>query len=1027
MMNTMKMLCFGGVYLVLLFFMPLSSAAQHLGQVKGTVLDASSKPLAGVTVSVTNKADTTEKSTAITDASGIFTIKLLKTNQVFLFKFSHIGYDVQSIDNFMVKDGEDNSMMVKMLLSGNTNLEEVVVVGYGTARKRDLTGAVTKVDLEKQGDLANTNVLQSLKGSVPGLNIGATNTAGGTPSLSIRGQNTLSSSAADNAPLLVVDGIIYRGSISDINPSAVESVEILKDASAASIYGSQASNGVFLITTKKGVNTGKPVIAYQGQYAVETPAKEMKPLQGEAYKTFLNDVYWGQVYLAPDYTQLNPKFSLENMLKTAAMREGYLNGVDNNWYDAFTGNGSLNNHNLSISGRNENAGYFVSSGITDQKGFVKNDRYKRYDLRANLDFTITDWLNVGTESFVASTNRPSYVPNFSTIFHMQPFAPIYDENGEYVLQPDALSLNPYLESQIDYDYKQLNLFGNFHADIKVKQIKGLSYRVNYSHNYRTVNTNQFNPWGSNFTGSASKDHTIGYDWSLDNIISYKNQFGQDHRIDFTGLYGVEKRMLDNTYAGATNFENDILGYHYLQAGKADLNTVRSSREVETSLYMMGRLFYSYKDRYMLTGTVRRDGFSGFGPNKKIGIFPSIALGWVVSDEAFFPAKNVIDFLKIRGSYGTTARRAVSRYQTLARITSGPNRVWGDGGLTALGQYINSMANQNLGWESTTGVNLGIDFSLLNSRLSGNVEYYKNNTKDILYSIQLPYLTGFANIMDNIGQVKNHGFEFMLNGKILDRAGFKWDASVNFSAYRNRIVSILGKDANGDGKEDDLISNSLFIGQPQNVIYDYEVSGMWQMEDQVAGRIPTGFFPGTYKLNDLNNDGNISAADDRKILGYGDPAYSMGFSSTLSYRGLSLYFLVNTVQGGDQYYYGRSAPENVFNFSKRDQLSAANAMGWDYWTPQNPDARYRRLDVGSSYGGQPIMQRNFVRLQDLVLSYALDERITKRLGLGKARVFMSGKNLLTITKWDGLDPELNIGIAPGNPLMRSYTLGLNFEL
>lgn len=1026
-MNTrMKALRIYGAGLLLLFFLLDNAYAQQTSKVTGTVLDQLMAPLAGVTVTAISKLDTTQKTTVSTDNNGLFTFHQLKTNQPYLFNFSHIGYNAQIIRDFTLKEGENNSIMIKMVAEDNS-LDEVIVVGYGTARKRDLTGAVTKVDLEKQGDLANTNVLQSLKGSVPGLNIGATNSAGGTPSVSIRGQNTLSTDAGENSPLIVVDGIIYRGNIADINPSNIESVEILKDASAASIYGSQASNGVFLITTKKGVNTGKPVVSYHGQYAIETPAKEMKPLQGEAYKSFLKDVFWDQYYLAPDYVNENPKFDIENTLKTAAMREGYLNGTDNNWYDAFTGNGSLNNHNLSISGRNDNAGYFVSSGLTDQDGFIKNDRYKRYDVRANLDFTITDWLNIGTESFMASTNRPSKVPSYGNIYHMQPFAPIYDSNNQYVLQPDALSLNPYLESQIDYDYRQINLFGNFHADIKIKQLKGFNYRVNYSHNYRTVHTNQFNPWGANFTGSGSKSNNIGYDWSLDNIFSYTNKFGTDHRLDFTGVYGVEKRMLDNTYAGAQNFENDILGYHYLEGGSADLREVTSSREVENSLYMMGRLFYSFKDKYMLTGTVRRDGFSGFGSNKKIGVFPSLALGWVASDEDFFPAKDIINYLKLRGSYGTTARRAVSRYQTLARIKSEPSRVWGDGGTPALGQFINSLANDELGWESTTGINLGMDFSLLNSRISGNFEYYNNNTKNILYSIQLPYLTGFGSIMTNIGKVKNHGFEFTLNGKIIEGKDFKWDASVNFSAYRNSIVSILGRDMNGDGREDDLTANNLFIGHPQNVIYDYEVIGMWQLEDQEAGRIPTGFFPGTYKLNDLNGDNIISAADDRKILGYGDPAYRIGFGSTLNYKDFSLYFFVNSIQGGSKYYYGKSAPENQHNFSKRDQLSYANAMGWDYWTPHNPDAKYRRLDVGSSYGGQPIMQRNFIRLQDLSLSYKLNERISNKLGVSKARVFLSGKNLITLTKWDGLDPELGIGIAVGNPLMKSYTVGLNFEL
>lgn len=977
--------------------------------VTGTVTEADGGlPLPGLTLMVKGTTAGT-----VTDAEGKYSISVADPQAVLVF--SYIGYLAQEITV-----GNQSVIDVQMA-SDLANLDEVVVIGYGTVEKRDLTGAVASVDVKQQQELANVNLMQSLQGRVAGLNVGATTSSGANPVINIRGQSTLSSSNADNAPLIVLDGIIYRGSLVDINPANVESMEVLKDGSAAAVYGSQASNGVILITTKKGAMEGKPIISYSGQYSVQVPTNTMRPFNTAENKAFLDDVYWTDSRIGPDYLTPNPDFSVTPYLKTLQISEGYQNNVDNDWWGMLTGNGMINKQDLSIRGRSENSGYFVSAGYLDQEGFVENDDYTRVSINVNLDTKVTDWLKFGMETFLTSSDYSGVSPSVGSIFHFQPFAPIYDADGEYVLQPDGASLSPFLQYQIDDEDKRMNLFGNFHFDVQLPFLEGFNYRLNFGNNYIANHHNQFNPWGANFTGSAYKNESMLRSYIIDNIFSYNRTFNQDHKINFTFLYGVESIRTSSTNSSAQNFVNPTLGFNNMEAGDPALNQISSDAQKETSLYTMARLIYTYKNRYMITGNFRRDGFSGFGSNSKIGTFPSVAVGWVMSEEGFMASSNVIDFLKLRASYGQTGRRAVSRYQTLATVEASPSIIFGDGGSATIGQWITSMANDDLKWETTTGLNLGADFELFGSRLYGNVEYYQNNTADILYSIQIPTLTGFSTITSNIGKVKNHGMEVVLNGRVIKNSDWSWDAGIVFSRNRNEIVSILGADNDGDGKEDDLITNQLFIGQPQNLIYDYEITGMWQLNDEV----PTGFFPGTYKLNDTNGDGTITPLD-RKILGYEDPAYRFGISNTVKYKNFSLYVFINSIQGGKDYYYGDGSPYADGNLYKKDQLSYSNAMPFDYWMPENPDAKYRRLDTPASIDGRPYDQRNFVRLQDISLAYSFGPSLLEKLKIQSMKLNISGKNLATWTKWEGWDPETGSGLVAGVPLLKNYTIGLNVE-
>lgn len=991
------------------YIIDIRSEIQQTRTISGTVTYESGEPMPGVTVMIKGTSQGT-----ITNVKGEYTIDIPEDATLV---FSFVGMLSQEIEV-----GNQNIINV-ILVQDAIGIEEVVAIGYGTMRKSDLTGAVERVSLRDVRDLPNTSVMQAMHGSVAGLNVGAVVQAGEEPDISIRGQNTLSSAASVNAPLMVVDGTIYRGSIIDLNPSDIETVDILKDASSSAIYGSQASNGVMIITTKRGKVVGKPIINYNASYTIDQDPRKIIPMQADEYAEFYPKLFWSEgSRLAPDYLQPNPDYDISINFKTNEIATGYEEGIDYPWYDTFTGNGFKNSHNLSVRGENNQISYFFSGGIDDVKGHLKNDRYKRYSYRLNLDADINSWLTVGIQSFVTSSDYSGAEPSISTVFGLQPWAPATDENGEYIERPEGGWISPYYEIMQDNLDKRLNLFGNLYAEIQLP-LKGLKYKINFSQNYRTSNLDNFDPIGANRQGLGYKNSDINYDYTIDNILSYSNTFNDVHNINGTLVYGVEKRQYSFTNSQAQNFANDLLGYNKLDAGDPTLFQVSSGAEAEQSLYTMARLMYNYNNRYLVTGTIRRDGFSGFGSNQKIGVFPSVALGWVISEEDFFDGNLPwFNYLKIRVSYGKSGRRGVGRYDTKAIVEAAPYYVFGDGGSPVLGQWVSSLANDNLGWETTTGFNGGIDFSILNSRLFGNIEYYKNNTENILYPIQLPLMTGFESINTNIGKVANHGIEVKLNSHIVKTSDFSWIAGINFSRNRNKIVSILGYDNDGDGIEDDLVANELFIGEPTDVVYDYVIEGIWQLSDEEAGLIPTGFLPGQYKIADLNG-GGISASDDKKILGYRDPSYRVGLTNTITYKQFRLYTFINSIQGGKDYYYGNDNP-----FVKGNTLQYRNVAhgGWDFWMPENPDARFNRLDVYSSYDPNRYLQRNFVRIQDVSLSYTFNQKQLSKIDIQSLRLFVSGKNLATFTKWRGQDPETGVGYTFGLPVMRSYSVGLNVE-
>lgn len=973
-------------------------------QVKVTVSDALG-PLAGAGVLVQGTSRGT-----VTDIDGIAEISISENGVV---EVSMIGYTTQAIPV------AGKSSLDVVLAEDAVMLDEVVFIGYGTAKKKDLTGSVVKADIETFKYSPNTSIMESLHGTVPGLNIGQVNAAGAEPSIEVRGQVTINGSTD---PLIILDGIIYAGRISDLNPSDIESMEVLKDASSKAVYGAQAANGVIIITTKSGRRETTPSITYNGTFAFNEPSIKTRLLNRKEWLQRIRDIeYEGAYTRESGYTEENPNWDFTMAQVTPKTRNGIENGLEYDWWDACTNIGHLFKHSVSVSGGSKRSSYYLSGSHSDVKGVTMNDLYRRNTLRMNMDVNVTDWLKIGTNTFLAFLDYSGESTNIGNILLMNPVVSpfVSPEDGNWDLEPNPTgikTLNPFMQTRSKDMEKKHQVNTDVYAIVDIPWVSGLQYRMNYSYALNASNSGNFNMYKDNLQGHGEKSYGNDYYWLLDNILSYSHSFNR-HNLSMTFVYGASKREHDTTKAEGTGYDSDVLGYNSLEL--ATLQKISSSAYSQASLYQMARVSYNYAGRYLFNATLRRDGFSGFAENHKFGWFPSAGIGWVATEEAFMKKFSWLTHLKLRVSYGRTGNQT-SRYASLARMSSA-DYVFGDGASTSVGTSLTQMANPNLKWETTDELNAGVDFGFLKGRISGSIDYYNSLTKDLLWDMAIPSSTGFTEISTNLGKIRNNGIEIMLTGIPFRTKNFEWSITTAFSANKNRIVTLLGEDNDGDGKEDDLVASGLFIGQPIGTIYSYQIDGMWQVDDN----IPIGWYPGTYKLHDFGNgpDYEITAAQDRVILGHKEPAWRMGITNSLRYKNLRLSFMFNIINGGKNGYMAANGG--------RDYGTAANAETQneftftDFWSPRNPDGKFARTWVTPTISGTLYQQRSFVRLQDLSLSYTLGKKLAKRIGAENLAVSISGKNLLTFTKWIGWDPELGVGAGHSSrPVMRSYSFGID---
>ncbi len=606
--------------------------------ISGKITDETGQALPGV--NILEKGTSNGTSTGI---DGTYNLAVSSNNAVLLVSF--IGYLTQEITV-----GNQTSINFQ-LVPDEALLNEVVVVGYGTQKKKDLTGSIASANLAAFKEAPNVSILQSLKGSLPGLTISQTNRPGQESSINIRGTSTLN---GNTAPLIIVDGIIFSGRLSDINPADVASVDVLKDPSSKAVYGSQAANGVVLVTTKTGRLAQKPTITYSTNYAISSPTVDARLLNREEFLDKVRNIEYRNAYTqASGYTELNPAWTFANSDFLPPNIAGANTTNDFDWFGSLTQNSLIQNHSLGLSGGSDKTNYFLSAGYTNEKGYIKNDDYKRYTVRINLDNAITKWLTIGVNTSGSFTDFSGDAPSVDNIVTTSPLVTPTDANGDWVINPIGdFNVNPFLNSLADNYEVQSRLVGNFYTILKVPGIPGLSYRVNFGNNLKYFKTYSSTPYGAGRTGEAFKNDATQYEQTLDNILNYVQSFGK-HNINATAVYGYNTADFNRTVARGTGFSDLNLSYNSLAL--AEIQKIDSEAWDEALLYQVGSIAYNYDSRYLFKATVRRDGFSGFSQNNKTGIFPSVGVGWVVSEEKFFnlPA---VDFFKIEAAMVKTATK-----------------------------------------------------------------------------------------------------------------------------------------------------------------------------------------------------------------------------------------------------------------------------------------------------------------------------------------------------------------------------------
>ncbi|MGC9150981.1 MAG: SusC/RagA family TonB-linked outer membrane protein [Microbacter sp.] len=997
--------------IILMLCVSSFSVMGQLITVKGVVKDGSGMSLPGVSIRVVGSNTGT-----ITDASGRFTIEAPAEGKLM---FSYVGFNTMTIPV------NHQSLLNVVLHEEEQKLNEVVVIGYGNQRKEAITGSVASVNGNALRELPASNVSDALQGRLAGVNLVQTSTQpGATMQIRIRGTRSLT---ASNDPLIVLDGIPFAGTIADISPDDIKSIDILKDASATAIYGSRGANGVILITTKSGMKGQKAQITYDGYYGVKN---------------------------AIQYPMMNgPQFVA--LRKAAGI---YSNGpdesdnVNTNWQSLFYRTGRVTNHDLNVSGGTENGNYMVGIGFYQDESPIPDQGYTRYSIRATVDQQIGSIFHIGF-----TTNNNYNVTNAANlgmygVLSLSPISNPYNADGtikrtvQMPLDNSWVYTRSTIENLGDAYKDQTKAFGSYNSvygEVKIPGVEGLKYRANLGLNYRTSNYGNYTGSGvfsstPDNVSTATITNSLTTDWAIENLLTYDRVFAQKNRLNVVALYSAEQTFYNSSNISGTGIPNNALQYYNMgDAPNITIDPNNQSYQVSGLESWMGRVMYSYDDRYMLSATFRSDASSRLAPGHKWHNYPAVSAGWNINKESFMKNISWIDELKLRGGYGQTSNQAVAPYATLGLLSTVP---YNFGPTTyATGYNVSKLPNPNLGWEYSNTTNFGVDFSFFRSRLSGTIEYYVTNTKDLLMSVNLPPTSGVSSYTANVGNTQNKGWEVSLNGIILNNVnGWTWEAGVNIYGNQNRIVSLAS------GQNQDL-TNWWFVGHPLNVIYDYKRIGLWNQTDpdykylQIlepggnAGMIKV-LYTGTY-----NADGSPTRAigpADQQVLNC-DPNFLGGFNTRVAYKGFDLVIVGIFQNGGilNSTIYGSSGYLNLLS-GRRGNINV------DYWTPTNTNARYPKPG-GIMSGDNPkygstlgYFDASYLKVQAMTLGYNFNQSWLKKAGISRLRVYFTAQNPFVLFSpyhnQTGLDPETNsyannsgnIAVAYSSNLSRLLTVGYN---
>lgn len=1010
-----------------------SDSASVKKTITGKITDADGKPVEGATIEVKGTS-----TMVVAKPGGVFTLNNIASDAV--LAITAVGFETQEI---LVGSQTAVSISLKTKLNA---LEDVVVVGYGTRKKSDVTGAVASIGAEDIKKRPVANVLQAMQGKIAGVDITSNERPGEIGSVLIRGSRSLS---ATNSPLYVVDGIPLppsSGGMESLNPNDIESVDVLKDASATAIYGSRGANGVILITTKQG-KKGKMTLSYIGTMTVENQHDRMQMMNSPEYIEFRRAAYRRAGNYPETPTQADDErifggdyYALQNI------RKGWVNGTWNgnlvpttDWTSAVQQTGITQDHTLSVSGGSDKMKTYASFGYMKQDGTIKGQDFKRYTGKYTTEVKPTKWFTMGgsVTGTYSIQNYGFQAPGstganniYFAAKGMLPYAVPFDSTGKRINLPggDINILNPILENQYSINERKVfRALGNFYGEIEF--MKGLKYRMNFGPDYYNNRNGQWQDAqavnrGAGEKGSTNQailNNTTRFSWTLDNLVYYDKTFAGLHNLGVTLLQNATSNRTETSSMTASNLP--WVSQKWYQLGSVSALDKFSTGLVEQELTSyMARVNYGFDNKYLFTASARWDGASQLAEGHKWDFFPSLALGWRMDQEDFIRNLKWINQLKLRVGYGVTGNAAVDPYQT----KGGVQALYYTFGKTVASGFVSSdaslqtpipMANLGLGWERTQQYNLGIDFDIYRGRLSGSIDVYTSKTKDLLLLMNIPTLTGYSTTYANVGATSNKGIDITLNSVNLKLKDFTWSTNLSVSATKNKIVSL------NNGIQKDYV-NTWFVGERSGIYYDYVKTGIWQntQEDQAELAKFKAKTPGLttkagdIKVADLNHDYIIDANNDRKVVGHSAPNWTAGMNNNFSYKNFDLSIFIfsrlgYTILTGQEFLQGRFAQRQL-----------------NYWTPNNPTNDYPSPNYNSASGDTYKSSMNyqdgsFVKIRNISLGYTLPKSMYSKLTMSSCRVYAQMTNPgLIYSKVGWVDPDLG-----GATFNRGFVVGVNVGL
>lgn len=1011
------------VWCVLLWLVssPFSRAYAQERTVTGRVLsgdDQSPLPGANVTVKGTSRGTST-------DANGTYRISV--PNDQAILVISSLGFLSQEV----AVGGR--STVDLTLKSDERALQEVIVVGYGTQKKSQTTGAISSVSAKQITEMPITNLGQALQGRVAGVDVAQSGSRPGTvPTIRVRGRRSFN---AGNDPLYVVDGIPLSAGYEDFNPNDVASMEILKDATATAIYGARGANGVVLISTKRGNTNNKTTISYDNYVGVTDALDKIKLFNGAEFTEFVREAYRTTGQYTNAAGQVVPTGQSDPVADAKIsvlggdpnVAAGIAAGRSTDYQSLILKQGFQQNHSLGVQGGNEKTQFYISAGYFQDKGIIPGLDYTRYSLRANVDHQINKMFRVGLSSYLMYSLRNGESLNpYSFTLQQNPLGRPYDDNGNLIFFPtnDALLTNPLAEiipgAQIQ-ERKKYRIYNSVYIEANI--VDGLKYRVNFGPDFTLQRYGRFIGAQTNARKYGDPqgefNSSFGFNYTLENILTYTKTFGKGHNLNVTALQSIQRDNFETNNINVQGIPAESQSFYNVGNASSVLGVGSNLTQWTINSYM-GRINYDYKDKYLITATLRRDGSSRFGENTKYGNFPGIALGWNINNEEFMKGATWIDLLKLRVSRGAVGNQGVAPYQTQGLLG---RTVYAWGNNPAYGYRPNTIGNADLKWETSTSSNVGVDFSLWRGRVSGSLEVYQTNTTDLLLSDQLPTSTGFNAVTRNIGETRNRGVEISISTiNVNTPGGFKWSTDLQFTKNNEAILSLY------NGAVDD-IGNKWFIGKPLTAYYDFKKIGIWQSNEADAAKAFGNFLPGQVKLADIDGDDKFSVTNDRTFLGSDIPTWSGGITNRFNYKGFDLSFFI----------YARIGQTILSGFHQNNNALAGRyqQIKVDYWTPNNPTNEFPRPNANQEF---PLYNTaliyfdgSFVKVRNINFGYTFPSGgLVQRLGLQSLRLYSSIQQPFIFstyrTKYNGVDPESTNGTVDNGfvPATRVATVGLNVK-